>query len=215
MATSNTLPEGTDSIIAGAGVLGEEEGRDTGRSTIDDGMVGSAGEGAGGGFESSRGDYGSEGRQPRDTSFGDAADPGMSGNSGGSLRQQANDKVLELRGQATDRARDWADQGKTRATDALDNVARMISDTAAQVDDKVGAAYGDYARRAADLVGSFATTLRDKDVDALFADARELVRKSPAMAATAAAVIGFGLVRVVKAGMEPLGGVDAAATKKG
>jgi hypothetical protein len=43
--------------------------------------------------------------------------------------------------------------------------------------------------------------VRNKDVDTLFDDAREVVRKSPVVAIGTAAAIGFALVRLVKAGM--------------
>lgn len=176
MATRTpNLPEGTDSIIAGASVTDADE------------RLSST-------FESA--DSGGETVSATATT----------------LRDHAVNKAADLRVQATDKAREYAVQGKDRATDALDNVARLIGDTAAQVDEKVGAQYGDYARRASDTVANLATTLRDKDVDELFADARELVRRSPGIAIGAAAVVGFALVRLVKAGIDvPAGGTAPSA----
>lgn len=127
------------------------------------------------------------------------------------LRDQATEKTADLRGQATDRARDFAIQGKDRATSALDSISQLIADAAAQVDDKVGREYGDYARRAQEAVDGLAQALRDKDVDTLFADARDLVRRSPGLAVGAAAVVGFALVRVIKAGLDPAPAGDATA----
>ena len=176
MATRTpNLPEGTDSVIAGASVTDADERLSSSFETADD-----------------------AGTTIRGTAT--------------TLRDQAVNKAADLRGQATDKAREFAVQGKDRATDALDNVAKLIGETASQVDEKVGAQYGDYARRASDTVANLATTLRDKDVDALFADARELVRRSPAMAIGAAAVVGFALVRLVKAGIEPQGGTTNNTT---
>lgn len=121
------------------------------------------------------------------------------------FKTQARDKAADLRGQATDKARQYALVGKDKATDKLEEVVRMISDTAATIDDKVGPQYGDYARRAADAVAGLSSTLREKDVDELFVDAREAVRKSPAIAIGAAAALGFVIARLVKAA----GPVDA------
>lgn len=114
----------------------------------------------------------------------------------GAVKQEA----LSLRGQATDKARQFAIDGKDRATSALDDVVRMITDAAGTVDDKVGVQYGDYARRAAETVAGFAGNLRDRDVDDLFDDANDFIRRSPAIAIGAAAAVGFALARLVKAG---------------
>ncbi|MBU3076386.1 hypothetical protein [Sphingomonas quercus] len=175
---NNELPEGTDSIIAGASATDDDftpaipmTGRDEGE-----------GESAG----------------LRDRLSSATA----------SLREQATERTADLRGQAGDRARAFAEQGKERATTALEGVSRMIGEAAGQVDEKVGREYGDYARRAQAAIEGLATTLRDKDVDALFDDARDLVKKSPAIAIGAAAVVGFALVRLIKSGT----GQDETAT---
>jgi ElaB/YqjD/DUF883 family membrane-anchored ribosome-binding protein len=120
---------------------------------------------------------------------------------GAAIRSEAG----ALKGQATNRARDYATQGKERATYALDNVARLITDAAGTVDDKVGAQYGDYTRKAADAVSGFASSLKGKEVEELVRDATDLVKKSPAIAIGAAAAIGFVLARLVKAGTDDKG----------
>ena len=130
------------------------------------------------------------------------------------LRDKASAKAEDLRSQATGKAREYADEGKSRAAAGLDSVARMISDSAAQIDDKLGAAYGDYARKAGDAMADFSASLRDKDVEELFDDARDLVRRSPAIAIGAAAAAGFVIARIVKAGSEALDESAKAAEPK-
>ncbi len=127
------------------------------------------------------------------------------------FREKAQAKAEEFRAQAGDKARDYAQQGKARASDALGEVARLLGENATQIDEKIGAQYGDYARRAADYVGGTADTLRQKDVDELIEDARALVRKSPALAIGAAATVGFLLARIVKSGSETLEAAAKAA----
>lgn len=107
-----------------------------------------------------------------------------------------------LKRKATDKAHELADQGKTAATEQLDGFSRLIDDAALQVDDRLGAQYGDYARSAASSVAGLAATLRGKEVDDLVADARDFVKKSPVIAIGAAAAIGFMLARLVKAGLD-------------
>ncbi|WBO21257.1 hypothetical protein [Sphingomonas abietis] len=130
------------------------------------------------------------------------------------LRDKASAKAADLKGQATDKAREYADEGKARASAGLDSVAKMIGDSAAQIDEKLGSAYGDYARKAGDAVAGFSASLRDKDVEELFDDARNLVRGSPAIAIGAAAAAGFVIARIIKAGSEALEETAQAAEPK-
>ena len=81
----------------------------------------------------------------------------------------------------------------------------MLNDAAAQVDEKLGAQYGQYARVAADRVQGFSSAIDDKSVDDLIADARELVRKSPAVAVGVAAGVGFVVARLLTAGLDQQG----------
>ena len=114
---------------------------------------------------------------------------------------QIKDNAASLRDQATGKAREYAVDGKIRAADALGEFSHAVSESARTIDERLGAEYGDYARRAADSVSGFADTLRTKDVDELLDDARAIVRKSPVVAIGTAAAIGFALVRLIKAGM--------------
>lgn len=113
------------------------------------------------------------------------------------------EQIDKLRGQAAEKAFAFASQGKDRATNALDELAKVVNDAATTVDDKVGSDYGDYARRAADAVSGAAASLRDKDVEALYEDARAFVSKSPAIAIGAAIVIGFAVARLARSAMPP------------
>jgi ElaB/YqjD/DUF883 family membrane-anchored ribosome-binding protein len=127
------------------------------------------------------------------------------------LRDKATSKAADLKSQASDKARDYAEEGKTRASAGLESVARMIGDSATQIDEKLGTAYGNYARKAGDAVADFSASLRDKDVDELIDGARDLVRRSPAIAIGAAAAAGFVIARLIKAGSEALDETAKAA----
>jgi len=175
MPTNSTLPEGTDTIIAGAAATGTEPYDDF-AAELDDAVE-------------------------ADLDIDATKTSNDAGSVAQRIRDEAGGRTAEWRDQATDKARDYATQGKHRATAALDNVSRLIADAAEQVDDKVGAEYGDYARRAQGAIDGLAGALRDKDVDQLFADARDLVRRSPGVAIGAAAVFGFAVVRLIKAGL--------------
>lgn len=129
-----------------------------------------------------------------------------SGGTGGQSGQESTSDRLksgfaDLKSQAADKAYDYANQGKDKATGALDEAAKFLEDTARTIDEKVGPQYGDYARNAAESVSGLAANLRGKDIDDLIDGARDLVRKSPAIAIGAAVATGFILARIAKAGM--------------
>ena len=191
------LPEGTDHIINGA----METSGDTGGTTLagstslgaSDEIL--SGGGGGGGGSGGGGDFGGG-------SGSGGRGSGGRGGGGGAVKQQLRDGVQSVRQQAGDRVRTYAETGKERATTALQDLSQMVGDAAETIDEKLGAQYGDYARRAADSVNGLADTLRNKEVDELFDEARSVVRKSPGVAIGVAAVVGFTLVRLIKAGLD-------------
>jgi len=107
-------------------------------------------------------------------------------------------QIDPIREQAGKTAKSAAGYAKDSTGTAMQSLAKLISETAGTVDAKLGPQYGDYARQAAQSVASAADTLDSKDVDQLMAEARDFVRKSPAVAIGAAAVVGFVLMRLAK-----------------
>jgi ElaB/YqjD/DUF883 family membrane-anchored ribosome-binding protein len=106
--------------------------------------------------------------------------------------------VDPLKEQATKTAMSAAGVAKEKTGSAMQSLAKLITETAGTVDAKLGPQYGDYARQAAETVAGAAEKLDSKDVDQLMAEARDFVRKSPAVAIGAAAVVGFVLMRLAK-----------------
>ena len=116
--------------------------------------------------------------------------------------QLLKDSAAKLTKDAGDKARAYAEDGKARAGGALDELARMMTEAAGTVDEKLGEQYGQYARGAADSVSGFSDSLKAKNLDDLIEDARGFVKKSPAIAIGTAAALGFVLVRLIKAGLD-------------
>lgn len=131
------------------------------------------------------------------------------GTAGFEGKRGASEKVREeagkLANQASDKARAFADTGKEKATGALDDFSSMMRDAAGSVDERLGEQYGQYARSAADQISGLAESLRGKQVDDLIGDARDFVRKSPAVAVGIAAGVGFILARLLKSGLDAAG----------
>lgn len=214
------LPEGTDHIINGAmdtgtggdatsGGFGDDFGGGGATTGIGGGGTGLGATGGTGG--ASLGSTAGETTGAGGTGFvasGGGDDTGGTAGSGGGgassapVKQQLRDGVQGLKSQAGDKIRNYAVDGKERASTALDDFADVVSQAAASIDERLGSEYGQYARRAAEAVSGYAETLRGKEVDELFDDARNLVRRSPGVAIGAAAAVGFVLVRLIKSGMD-------------
>src|SRR5690349_25070358 len=134
---------------------------------------------------------------------GDAERP-ISG--GGSAERGLADRFREgreqLSQQAGERTRGLVTQGLERTAEALANVSKMVGDTAPGIEERLGAEYGDYARRAAGAIESAANNIASKDPDELIEDTRNFVRNSPGVALAGAAVVGFVVARLFKTGLE-------------
>ena len=107
----------------------------------------------------------------------------------------------KLSSQAADKTRGLVSQGLEKSAEALANVGKLVGDTADGLDERLGAEYGDYARKAAAAIEDTANSLAGKDADELIDDTREFVRKSPGIALAGAAIVGFALARLIKSGL--------------
>jgi len=112
---------------------------------------------------------------------------------------KGDDWVAEAKGygdNAKVKGRELATEGKVKASEGMRSLGRMVNDNAYQVDEKLGAKYGDYARTASKSLDDYAAKLDQKSVDDLVDDGREFVRRSPGKALGIAAVAGFLLSRL-------------------
>jgi ElaB/YqjD/DUF883 family membrane-anchored ribosome-binding protein len=115
---------------------------------------------------------------------------------------KVKDEMNNFKDKAADTARNAAERGKERASEAVSGIGKLLRESAETIDSNVGKNYGDYARNAADAVDGFAEKMNAKEVDDIVGDARDFVRKSPAVAIGAAAAIGFALVRLLRSGRD-------------
>lgn len=211
--TGSSLGAGSlgSSSTTGSGTGGFDDdgfgGSSIGGSSIGGSIVGGTGVGGSSVSGSGVGGSGLGSSGIGSSGVGETSSYGGTGGSLGDKVEQAADRagatmdIQSIKSQATDKVRDVASQGKERATEALSQVSQLVSETANTVDDRLGPQYGNYVRKAGEAIDNFGETIRTKQVDELFDDARDLVRKSPAVAIGAAAAIGFLLIRLVKSGM--------------
>jgi hypothetical protein len=215
MAQQDTgLPEGTDKIIdgsmeTGGGTEGREQISSTGSSSLggdEAALLGGGGDDfdtAGSGIGGTLG--GDVGTSTGGTGSTGSVTGGSTGatSTGGTagLMDRVRSGGRDVSGQAAEKARGFLGQGLERSSEALANVSRMIGDTADGIEERLGAEYGDYARRAATAIESTANSLASKDPDELLDDTRQFIRKSPGVALAGAAVVGFAIARLLKSGL--------------
>ena len=168
------LPEGTDKVIPGA--------METEPDVENTGVIATPGHGS------------------RKRTTANRSQSGSGGTGGGIMEKvrSGSDKLSE---QAADKARGFVGQGIERSAEALANVSKLVGDTASGLDERLGAEYGEYARRAAETLENTANRLASKDPDELIEDTRNFIRKSPGVALAGAAIVGFALARLVKTGL--------------
>src|ERR1700751_6031514 len=80
-------------------------------------------------------------------------------NSDRGLVDRFRDGREQLSSQAGERARGLVTQGLERTSEPLANASKMIGDTADGIDERLGAEYGDYARRAAGSIENVANQI--------------------------------------------------------
>ena len=163
---SAALPDGTDTVIAGASKTGAG-----GTATVEDTTL----------------------VIERETRSSNGTDRG--------LADRFREGREQFASQAGERARGLVSQGLERTSETLANVSKMIGDTAPGIEERLGADYADYARRAAGAIENVANTIAEKDPDELIEDTRNFVRNSPGIALAGAAVVGFVVARLLKTGM--------------
>lgn len=172
------LPEGTDAVIVGASNSGAIE---IDRATQDDGDDSPL--------------------TLQNTDSAPAKDRAFVAGGAAAIGDRLRSSGEKLSSQAGEKARGFVTQGLERTSEALANVSRMVGDTADGIEERLGADYGDYARRAAGAIENAANSLASKDPDELIEDTRTFVRNSPGIALAGAAVVGFVLARLVKSGL--------------
>jgi hypothetical protein len=227
---NNGLPEGTDTVIEGGGAGGTGGGSGRSGTSLGGGSpststnstgartsttasesqtdalitatTASTGTGTGSGDTgagSTTGSTGSTGDTGGDTGTGSNGGSGSS--SGGGIRGLVGNVTTKAKDEAFGRARGLVGDGLKSGSSTLGNIAGIIEDTVEQIGERLGPQYADYARTASSTINRYASTLENKDPDELVDDARDLIRKSPGVALTGAAILGFGLVRLLKVGL--------------
>lgn len=97
------------------------------------------------------------------------------------------------------KAEEIADQGRKAGVEAASGLGRAAGKLADSVEEKAPA-IADYVRGAGEQVTRLADDLREKSVGDLLNSAVQFGRSQPLLTIAAAALVGFALARMIKAG---------------
>jgi hypothetical protein len=135
-----------------------------------------------------------------DAGFADA----ISGNAADSAprtvrRDAAMRPVAGLVGVARTHLFDLAETGKADLVRNIASIAALVREVSTQVEHVGIEPFAGYARRTSSLVDDLHGSIRDRSVEDLIDDGRDLVRHNPEIAILAATIIGFIGARIIKA----------------
>lgn len=104
-------------------------------------------------------------------------------------------------GGAESRLLDFAEDGKLAFLKNFDGLVALAHEFATRIDGEHGPV-GGYVRQAASLIEELQADLRDRSVESLLDDGREVIRKSPELALGVAVIAGFVAARLIKSSSE-------------
>lgn len=110
---------------------------------------------------------------------------------------QVRDKASQTAKQAQQRGRARLERGKEAAADQVQQLAGAVEDFAGKLGDTN--AFSGYAADFGRRLSAFADGLRDRSIDELADDARELARRNPTMYLLGSVAVGMALARFMKA----------------
>jgi len=96
------------------------------------------------------------------------------------------------------RASEQLDTQKTRATDGLSLIAGAVRQSTQNLRNEQHDGLAQYVERAADQLERFSSTIRDKDLDQLLRETRQLARRQPAIFIGGSFAVGLLAARFLK-----------------
>jgi hypothetical protein len=145
----------------------------------------------------------SSANSPSGSSFTDKANEAArkAGEAAQQAQNQAREAISNLSSHAAGTMKELLNNQVSTGADFVSDIAHSIHCAA---DDLNHAApqLGEFAHEAARQVDAFATRMREKPADELFADASDFARRQPAIVFGAAAVLGFAMFRILKVGAQ-------------
>lgn len=122
------------------------------------------------------------------------------------VKQQAKTDLESGKQRAREAARDVTEQGKEklmeqsdRAAAGVDDFADAVGSAASRLSDLEHEGLADYANQLSSFLGDMSSTLRNKNIDDLARDVRDVAQRNPALFVLGSVAVGLALSRFAKA----------------
>jgi hypothetical protein len=126
------------------------------------------------------------------------------------VKQQARSDFERGKQRAQEAAQDVAEQGKEklmeqseRAASGVDDFADAVGSAASRLSELEHEGLADYANQLSSFLSDMSGTLRNKNVDELARDVRDVAQRNPTLFLLGSVALGLGLSRFAKASGKP------------
>ena len=126
------------------------------------------------------------------------------------VKQQVKSDLESGKQRAQEAARDVTEQGKVklkeqgeRAASGVDDFADAVGSAASRLSELEHEGLADYANQLSSFLSDMSGTLRNKNVDDLARDVRDVAQRNPALFLLGSVALGLGLSRFAKASSRP------------
>ncbi|HLU06666.1 MAG TPA: hypothetical protein VKZ91_08930 [Woeseiaceae bacterium] len=126
------------------------------------------------------------------------------------VKQQAKSDLESGKQRAQEAAKDVTEQGKEklmehsdRAASGVDDFADAVGSAASRLSELEHEGLADYANQLSSFLSDMSETLRNKNVDDLARDVRDIAQRNPALFLLGSVAVGLGLSRFAKASSQP------------
>jgi hypothetical protein len=134
------------------------------------------------------------------------------------VKQQVKSDLERGKERAQEAARDVTEQGKEkfeeqsdRAAAGVDDFADAVGSAASRLSELEHEGLADYANQLSTFLSDMSDTLRNKNVDDLARDVRDVAQRNPALFLLGSVAVGLGLSRFVKASGKARSPTDSAS----
>lgn len=112
---------------------------------------------------------------------------------------EAKSSAKQASKEAKQQAAQTLDENRGRAADELDKIAHAARAAASELEGQQDEGLSNYVSEMAQSIGTLANSLREKSLDELVQDAKQIARNNPTLFLAGSIAVGLGLSRFAKA----------------
>lgn len=113
--------------------------------------------------------------------------------------QEGKQRARDAADQAKSEAEAGVERGSRQAAENVDDIAEAVGTAAARLSESEHESLAEYASQLSSHLSGLSSRLRERNVDELAADVRNIARRNPALFVLGSVAVGIGLSRFAKA----------------